>query len=94
MLIGFVSVVLTFALIVGLQALYYHVEEEEIQRKTSSDSFGPLAEERARQRGQLNTYGWVDREAGIVHIPIDQAIGMVAEADGTVTPRPDDRGPE
>jgi hypothetical protein len=28
--------------------------------------------------GRLNAYGWVDREQGIAHIPIDRAIAIVA----------------
>jgi hypothetical protein len=32
----------------------------------------------AREREQLSTYGWVDRQAGIVHIPIERAMEIVA----------------
>jgi len=32
----------------------------------------------ARQREHLTTYGWVDRPAGIVRIPIDQAMKRLA----------------
>jgi hypothetical protein len=34
---------------------------------------------RASEDARLNSYGWVDREKGIVHIPIDRAIDMVAQ---------------
>lgn len=34
---------------------------------------------RAREKELLETYGWVDREGGIVRIPIDQAIELLAE---------------
>ncbi len=33
----------------------------------------------AREEELLENYGWVDREAGIVRIPIDQAIELLAE---------------
>lgn len=33
--------------------------------------------ERADQRRQLDGYGWVDRERGLVHIPIDRAIDQI-----------------
>jgi hypothetical protein len=36
------------------------------------------AELAARKRAQLDGFGWVDREAGVVHIPIDEAIGILA----------------
>ncbi len=35
----------------------------------------------ARQKKQLNGYGWVDRSAGVVHIPIERAMERVAEAE-------------
>lgn len=37
-----------------------------------------LAKFRAREDDQLDSYGWVDRAKGIVHIPIEQAMKDVA----------------
>jgi len=34
---------------------------------------------RARQKEQLSSYSWVDRQAGIVRIPIERAIELRAE---------------
>jgi len=35
---------------------------------------------RAEQLGHLQSYGWIDRDKGIIHIPIDKAIDqLVAE---------------
>lgn len=33
----------------------------------------------AEERDHLNSYGWVDRERGIAHIPIDRAMEMMAK---------------
>ena len=49
--------------------------EPRIQASPSTD----LGEMRAREDSQLNSYGWVDRANGIVRIPIDRAIGLVAQ---------------
>ena len=38
-----------------------------------------LAEFRLRQAKLLSSYGWIDREAGVVRIPIDRAMDLVAE---------------
>jgi hypothetical protein len=41
----------------------------------------PLALRRAlkaREDAQLSSYGWIDRGAGVVRIPIDKAMAMVA----------------
>jgi len=37
-----------------------------------------LAAQRAAEQQILSTYGWMDREHGIVRIPITQAIGLLA----------------
>ena len=33
----------------------------------------------AAERERLTTYGWMDRGTGVVHIPIDRAIDLIAE---------------
>jgi hypothetical protein len=38
-----------------------------------------LRELLAKEREQLESYGWVDRDAGVVRIPIERAIQIVAE---------------
>ncbi|MBN1991112.1 MAG: hypothetical protein JW953_00295 [Anaerolineae bacterium] len=34
---------------------------------------------RATEEARLSTYGWVDRQAGVVHIPIERAMELVVE---------------
>ena len=34
------------------------------------------AQKRLQQMERLRSYGWVDREAGVAHIPIDEAVKM------------------
>jgi mono/diheme cytochrome c family protein len=38
-----------------------------------------LAQLRATEQAQLSGYGWVDRDAGVVKIPIDRAMELVAQ---------------
>jgi len=38
-----------------------------------------LARERAAEDKLLNSYGWVDQQAGTVRIPIERAIDMIAQ---------------
>jgi hypothetical protein len=38
-----------------------------------------LAEMRAEEEAALSSYGWVDRGAGVVHIPIERAIDLTVE---------------
>jgi hypothetical protein len=46
----------------------------------------------AETRAHLAGYGWVDRPAGIVRIPIEQAMARLAAAQPAVTPAPATRG--
>lgn len=46
---------------------------------TDDTSPEQVAERRAQELAQLGGYGWVDQEAGIARIPIDQAITLLAE---------------
>jgi len=41
-----------------------------------------LLELRTRQERQLESYGWVDRKAGIVQLPIGRAMDLVARQYG------------
>jgi hypothetical protein len=39
----------------------------------------PVPELKQRQRVLLQSYGWVDRQRGVVHIPVKRAIDLVLE---------------
>jgi len=45
--------------------------------RLQTDSPEDLATLRAREEKALDTYYWVDRDKGIVHIPIDEAMKQV-----------------
>lgn len=48
-----------------------------------------LYESRLKENAQLNSYGWVDRNSGTVHIPIEDAMRLMLER-GVLTSRPAD----
>jgi hypothetical protein len=48
------------------------------------------ARDRAQKRQRLESYGWVDRDARIVHVPIERAMDLVAQG---VRPAPDHVAP-
>ena len=39
-------------------------------------------EENGAQRRELERFGWVDRDAGVAHIPIDRAMDLWVEREG------------
>jgi hypothetical protein len=53
----------------------YLPPEPRLQRDANRD----LEEYMAAQNAKLNGYGWVDRQAGVVSIPIDQAMDLTVQ---------------
>ena len=49
--------------------------EPRLQATPAAD----LTAVREREESILNTYGWIDRKTGLVRIPIDRAIEVLAE---------------
>ena len=47
--------------------------------RLQTDPRQDLADLRAKENETLTTYGWVDRNAGVVRIPIDDAIKLTLE---------------
>jgi hypothetical protein len=61
--------------------------DPQLQKDPASD----LAKMKEEELNQLNSYGWVDRSAGIAHIPIERAIDIVAKS-GLPAPVPSPTG--
>ena len=53
----------------------------EINERTEINQF------RWQEEQQLHSYGWVDESGGVVHIPIDRAMQLVAERGLPTTPK-------
>jgi hypothetical protein len=47
--------------------------------RLQTDEPGDLAKYRAEEDQKLTTYGWVDRQNGVVHIPIERAKALLLE---------------
>ena len=65
-----------------LPADIQHKEEIGIIDYVPFDNDHRLEHWRAKQDATLNSYGWVDRSKGIIHIPIDLAIKDVIDHAG------------
>lgn len=50
--------------------------------RLQADPLADLQALRAREQAQLDGYGWVDRQAGTVHIPLDRAMQLLLERRG------------
>lgn len=76
---GVVAAIGTFVLIVGLQALYLRLETVQTAAPSGINAVMSSASLLSEQRSKINRYGWLDRSKGIVAIPIDRAIEIVAK---------------
>ena len=76
-IVGVVGAVLIFVIIVALTALFLWVEESEIAEKTAGQAPSNLRLSENEQLVILTEYRWIDKEKGIVRVPIDRAIELV-----------------
>jgi hypothetical protein len=75
--LGVISAVLLFGLIVGVQALYLNYAAADSSRKTSDVTFGQ--EMLIEQENALQQRGWLDRDAGRLAIPIERAMELTVD---------------
>ena len=71
-----------FVSIVLLQALFFHMQEGEMERKVYRQTNEELRSIDAQQMETLNSYGWIDETGGVTHIPIAEAMELVVLEQG------------
>lgn len=76
--VGIISAILLFVIIVLLQTWFYRAEEDERFRKIYSQPYQELQKVDNEQLEQLGSYGWVSEGDGVAHIPIERAMEIVA----------------
>jgi len=70
--------VLLVGTVFALEGYYGRVRSEVAQDKLISLSYEELESVRAAQTAQIHRTEWIDKEAGIVAIPVDRAMELVA----------------
>ena len=86
-LVGTVGVVLLAVILLLLEVLYQHSSQAEIERKVVAEPPQELRQLEAAQLERLGRYAWVDRERGIVTIPVERAMDLVVEEAARQEPR-------
>lgn len=76
--VGIVSAILLFVIIVVLQAFFFRAEKAELEKKVYTQPYEALQQLDANQLELLNSYGWVSEGDGVVRIPIERAMKLVA----------------
>jgi hypothetical protein len=75
--VGIVGTILVIAAVVFLQGLYESVNRREFRRKIVDEAPTELTELRAAQLRRLSATAWVDKQNGIVAIPIEKAMALL-----------------
>ena len=68
-----------FALLISRPGMPYGAQTAAATPSPEVAPDAALKQLRATEDALLTTYGWVDRPNGIVHIPIDRAIDLIAQ---------------
>ncbi len=76
--VGIISAILLFVIIVVLQAFFYRAEQSELQRKVYSQPVEALQQLEAGQLELLTSYSRAAEGEGVVRIPIERAMELVA----------------
>lgn len=86
--VGVVGAVLVFAIVVAVQAWFYNVRTEELDRKVVALPDQALGSVLAKQQADLSSYGVLDEAKGVVRIPIERAMQLVVRERNTAATQP------
>jgi hypothetical protein len=75
--VGIVGAIMVFVVIVALQVWFYNLQEVETYKKVVSVPPQEYSSLVAEQETRLNSYRWIDREKGVVAVPIERAAELV-----------------
>jgi hypothetical protein len=64
-----------------------HMEQAFPDPRLETSEPTEIRDFRLKEEQQLHSYGWIDQSAGAVHIPIDQAMQLIAERGLATTPK-------
>lgn len=91
--VGVVGAVVVFAIVVALQAWFYNVKNDELQRKVIAVPDAGVAGLTAAQQADLSSYRVLDEQKGIVRIPVERAMQIVVRERNASATRPGQRTP-
>ncbi|HSW51525.1 MAG TPA: hypothetical protein VLH09_15165 [Bryobacteraceae bacterium] len=75
---GAITVVLLAAVVLGLQFYFDRVLEQQVYVQVLAPESPALNTLRAREDEELHSYRYVDRDKGLVRLPIERAMSLLA----------------
>jgi len=79
LLVGVVGAAITAAIVFFLEAMFYRMQDEMEERKSTGTNLDVAEQADREQRRRLENYWWVDEEKQQVAIPIDRAMALTVE---------------
>ncbi|GAB4376326.1 MAG: hypothetical protein Kow0062_16450 [Acidobacteriota bacterium] len=79
---GIVSIVLFFVLVTAIQALFFRYERAFLEARVYGVSPIEPRQVRAEQLERISRYRWIDEKQGVVAIPVDRAMELIAREQG------------
>jgi len=76
---GAVAIVVAVLVAAGLAALFQRGAQPSPQGRQVESSPQDLRAFLRDKRARLGGYGWVDRDAGVIHVPIERAMQRMVE---------------
>ncbi len=76
-LFGIAAIVLVVVAVFAIQVYYDHVREKQLYEKVLAPVSDDLRSLRAKEDGELHSYGYADRDASKVRIPIERAMELL-----------------
>jgi hypothetical protein len=86
--VGFISALVVFALIILTQVLFYWAEAQQRLVKDIDQPYLEYANLTADQQAKLAKYQWLDQKEKIVGIPIKRAMELVVDELSHKSPLP------
>lgn len=77
--VGVISCVLLLAILFGLEAVFYGLQQREFRDKVVNRKPVELQQVRAEGEQAIRDYRWIDREQGVIGIPIERATELLIE---------------
>lgn len=78
LVIGLAGALWLLVAVVGLEALSYSLENRLIEKNVINQPIRELQQHQLDEESRIRQYGYVDREGGVVSIPIDRAMSLYA----------------
>jgi hypothetical protein len=90
--VGFIGVIVVFAIIILMQVMFYWAQSQQHLVKDIDQPYLEVANLTADQQAKLAKYQWIDEKQKIVAIPIKRAMELVVDKLSKNSPLPLENG--